>query len=71
VVGRRRWQGEFAPGWPALETRIPKRKPLHEPKVSACEGQACSIPGCAEPAAVQVGASFGVPYCSGHDPTRE
>ncbi len=59
------------PAWPALETCIHKRKPLHAPKVPAREGQACSVQGCEEPALVQVGGSLGVPYFSGHDPTRE
>ncbi len=71
MVSRKKYDGPIADGWTPPERRIRKRKPLHAPKGLANESQACSISGCEEPAGVLVGATFGVPYCSGHDPTRE
>lgn len=70
MVGRRRWTGEIAPGWPAPEERIPKRKPLRAAKLPAVEGQVCSVSGCDEPAAYLVGTGAMKAYCSGHDPTK-
>jgi hypothetical protein len=51
--------------------RLAKRKGVRAPAMPAREGQACSIEGCDEPAAVLVGTSKLTAYCSGHDPTRD